>query len=98
MVSSNTRDKEWILDSGCTFHMSPNKNWFIGLKETKENNLLMANNDSCEIHGIGSIKLKVHDGSIKTLSNVRYIPNLKRNLISLGVLDDSGFKTKLKMV
>ena len=26
MVSSNARDKEWILDSGCTFHMSPNKN------------------------------------------------------------------------
>ena len=25
IVSSINSDKEWILDSGCTFHMTPNK-------------------------------------------------------------------------
>lgn len=34
--------------------------------------------------------MKLHDGSEKLLSDVRYIPDLRRNLISLGVLDTDG--------
>lgn len=26
---------EWILDSGCSFHMCPNKNYFIGFEKNK---------------------------------------------------------------
>ena len=37
------------------------------------------------------MKLKLHDGMLKTLNDVRYIPDLKRNLISLGVLDSNGY-------
>ena len=28
MVSSVNSEMEWILDSGCTFHTTPNKAWF----------------------------------------------------------------------
>ena len=27
-VSSSTVDNEWIMDSGCSFHMCPNIEWF----------------------------------------------------------------------
>jgi len=33
----------------------------------------------------------MHDGIIKTLTAVRYVPELKRNLISLGELDKNGY-------
>jgi hypothetical protein len=39
-----------------------------------------------QIFGIGSIQIKAHDGTFKTLTNVRYVPKMKRNLISLGTL------------
>ena len=36
----------------------------------------------------------MHDNKIRTLTDVRYVPGLKRNLISLGTLDELGFAYK----
>ena len=44
--------------------------------------------------GIGDIRLRMHDGIVKTLTAVRYVPDLKRNLISLGELDKNGYSYK----
>ncbi|PON84723.1 hypothetical protein TorRG33x02_194270, partial [Trema orientale] len=44
--------------------------------------------------GIGSIRVKMHDGFERLLQDVRYIPELKRNLISLGTLDAKGYTYK----
>ena len=54
--------------------------------------VLIENNMPCKTIGIGSIKIKMHDGIFRTLSNVRYVPDLKKNLISLGTLDSNGYK------
>nr|GFA49972.1 hypothetical protein [Tanacetum cinerariifolium] len=34
----------------------------------------------------------MHDGVVRTLTDVCHVPDLKKNLISLGVLDSKGFK------
>lgn len=34
----------------------------------------------------------MHDGVIRSLTNVRYVPDLRRNLISLGLFDSMGYK------
>ncbi|KAE8708629.1 Cyclic nucleotide-gated ion channel 1 [Hibiscus syriacus] len=39
-------------------------------------------------------RIKMHDGSVRTLSGVRHIPDLKKNLISLGTLHKNGFIPK----
>ena len=52
----------------------------------------MGDDNPCEIVGIGSVQIKSHDGMTRTLKNVRYIPRMKRNLISLSTLDAEGFK------
>ena len=59
-------------------------------KEINGGKVLMGNNVACNIVGIGSVRIKMWDGSIKTLKEVRHIPDLKRNLISLGMLDLNG--------
>ena len=50
----------------------------------------MGNNQSCNVIGIWSIRFKMRDGSHRTLDNVRFVPNLRRNLIALGMLDSDG--------
>ena len=52
--------------------------------------MLMGNNAVCKVVGIGPIKIKMHDGIMRTLSDVRHIPELKKNLISLDTLDSNG--------
>jgi hypothetical protein len=53
--------------------------------------LLLEMDPQCEIIGIGSIYIQVHDGIFKKLINVRFVPKLKRNLISLSTLEAMGF-------
>jgi hypothetical protein len=91
MVSSpENHYGEWVLDSACSYHMCPNKDLFSRLEEFDEGFVLMDNDDVCEIKG--TIHLKIHNGVVKTLTDVRYIPDLKKNLFSLKVLESSGSK------
>ncbi|KAG8472304.1 hypothetical protein CXB51_034358 [Gossypium anomalum] len=91
-VNDSKVSEEWILDSGCTFHMSPNRDWFTTYETVSEGVVLMGNNASCKIAGVGTIKVKMFDGVVRTLSDVRYVPKLKRNLISLSTLDSKGYR------
>ncbi|KAM1432693.1 hypothetical protein ACFXTO_015201 [Malus domestica] len=52
----------------------------------------MRDDNPCTTKGIGSIRIKHHDGVIRELHGVRYVPNLKKKLISLGTLESQGFK------
>jgi len=92
-VSDADPKDQWILDSGCSFHMTPRREWLFDYLPSN-GKVLMGNNHICDVHGAGSVKIKRPDGSIKILKEVRYIPELKRNLISLGVLDKAGYTYK----
>ena len=40
--------------------------------------------------GLGDVRISLPNGSVWLLEKVRHIPDLKRNLISVGQLDDEG--------
>ena len=50
----------------------------------------MADGSTLDVVGMGDIRILLPNGSIWLLENVRHIPNLRRNLISVGQLDDEG--------
>ncbi|KAL5573220.1 hypothetical protein UlMin_022817 [Ulmus minor] len=85
-VSTQDHNEDWILDSGCTFHMCPTRDWFKEYREIDGGKVLMGNNVACQIIGIGNISIRMFDGSVKILSGVRHVPNLHQNLISIGSL------------
>ena len=45
-----------------------------------------------DIVGKGIVKIKMHNGCVQTLYDVRYVPTLRRNLIFLGRLDALGYE------
>ncbi|KAG8488750.1 hypothetical protein CXB51_016632 [Gossypium anomalum] len=81
---------------GCTFHMSPSQDWFKTYETMSEGVILMGNNASCKNVGVGTIKVRMFDGVVRTLSDVRHVPGLKRNLILLSTLDLKGYKYTAK--
>ncbi|KAL8494299.1 hypothetical protein ACS0TY_025194 [Phlomoides rotata] len=89
-ISAGRMGDEWVLDSGCSFHVCPNECWFKDLEKMNGGSVLLGNDQSCKVQGIWSIKIKMFDGAGRILSNVRFVPNLKRNLISLGSLTATG--------
>ena len=78
--------------SGCTFHMTTDRDWFSTYELVHKGTVLMGNNASCKVAGIGTIHIKMFDGVVSTLGDVRHVPDLKRNLISLSTLDVKGYK------
>jgi hypothetical protein len=52
------------------------------------------NDNQCNIVGVGSVQIKTHVGMTRTLTRVKHIPSMARNLISLSTLDCGGYKYK----
>lgn len=87
-ITSEMTNESWVMDSGCSFHICPSKISFETYKEVERGEMILGNNKTCKIRGIGEVRL--HDSTELLLSDVRYVPELKRNLISLGALDNIG--------
>lgn len=74
-VSGSCSGNSWILDSGCSYHMSPNRDWFSTYQSIDGGVVLMGNDVSCKVVGIGTVRIKMHDGLVRTLTDVRHVPD-----------------------
>ncbi|XP_040372400.1 uncharacterized protein LOC112194950 [Rosa chinensis] len=92
VAASSNAFRNWILDTDCTFHMCAIREWFDTYEESSSGEVFRGDDSPCRILGIGSVKIRMHDGVVRTLENVRYIPKLRKNLISLGTLDKAGYR------
>jgi hypothetical protein len=84
--------EEWLLDYGASHHMCSHRNWFTSYQYVDEGVVFMGNGISCKIVGVGSIRIRMFDGIVRKLTDVRHVPEIKKKMISLGVLDSSGYK------
>ncbi|KAL6228383.1 hypothetical protein ACLB2K_002333 [Fragaria x ananassa] len=96
VTSTSNAFRDWILDTGCTFHMCAIREWFDTFEESSSNEVFRGDDSPCRILGIGLVKIRMHDGVVRKLENVRYIPMLRKNLISLGTLDKVGYRYSSK--
>ena len=76
----------WLLDSRCTHHMYLIRELFSTYKPYDGGFVLMGNNIVCKTVGICIICMRMFDGHVRTLTNVRHVSDLKKNLLSLGAL------------
>ncbi|KAG7313042.1 hypothetical protein JYU34_000125 [Plutella xylostella] len=86
-------DDTWILDSGASAHMSCRRDYFEELVQCDEK-LTLANKHNVEVKGIGKIKIKrMVDGQWEQsmLEGVLYVPSLRRNVVSEGVILRKGY-------
>lgn len=58
----------------------------------------IGNNNLCPVIGFAIVTLKLKNGKLVDLTNIRCVPGLRRNLISLGTLDDHGCTMKVNEV
>jgi len=47
----------------------------------------MGDDHSCSVEGIGTVRIKIFDGIVRELKEVRYVLQLKRNLIYVSALE-----------
>ena len=56
----------------------------------------MGNDHALEIVGVGTVKIKMYDGTVRTIQEVRHLKGLKKNLLSVGQLDDLRCKIHIE--
>jgi len=56
----------------------------------------MGDNRSCNIEGTCTIFIKMFAGIVQELKKVRYVPQLKKNLIFVGALKALGLKISIR--
>ena len=77
------------MDSTCSNHMMPKKDRFDTYRLVNFGSVLLGNDVLCKVIGMGNIIVKMFNDVIRTLCDVRHVPELRKNLISLGTLDDN---------
>ncbi|KAL1223435.1 Retrovirus-related Pol polyprotein from transposon TNT 1-94 [Cardamine amara subsp. amara] len=82
----------WVLDTRVSYHICPKREWFTTYTLVDHGCIKMANNSISQVVGIGSVKIRTHDGRLCTLNNVRHVPSIEKNLIYASLLDSRGFK------
>ena len=66
------------------------------MQGSNDGQVVLCDNFSYTIAGIGDIKIKFNTGFVYVLKEVRYIPELSRNLISVGRLEKDNFTGKIE--
>ena len=86
---------KWVVDSGCTSHMSSNCRWFISLQELSTPRRVWLGDESYILAtGIGRIFITLTHPNGSSLSacltDVYYVPELHGNLFSVSRVTQTG--------
>jgi hypothetical protein len=73
------------------FHICSHSEWFSDYSHVHNGDVIIGDESPLEISRIGCIQIKVRYGTFKTLTNVRYVSKMKRNLTSLSTLEAIEF-------
>lgn len=66
--------------------MTPHREWFNSFKLGDFGFVYLGDDKTCTIIVKGKIKISLDDGGVRMLSEVSYVLELRKNLISLGTL------------
>ena len=57
--------------------------------------MTLGDGHTCFIEGIDTIRVRLYDGTMRELKDVRYVPRMTKNLISVGALEAEGLRETL---
>jgi transposase InsO family protein len=84
-------DTPWILDSGATSHVTGQRSLLSGIQRTSHiGSVRTAGGQIHTVHGTGRTNLTLPSGNVTTIQDILYVPGIKKNLLSVGAIADSG--------
>ncbi|CAL8990541.1 unnamed protein product [Prunus brigantina] len=89
-ISEKSANGEWYVDSGCSNHMTGNKELLIDINSSVTGKVQMLTGELVSIAGMGTLVLDTNSGT-KYIREVMYLPGLRENLLSVGQMDEHGY-------
>ena len=89
---SSTMGSVWYLDSGDSFHMTGDNELFSDLEEKDlQMHIEMGNDGRYSATDIRTITFERESGKPFLLKDVMHVPGLKKNLVSVAMIEDRGY-------
>ncbi|TYK15379.1 ty1-copia retrotransposon protein [Cucumis melo var. makuwa] len=86
-----------ILDTGVSRHFCTNRELLHDYEDTADGEcVFIGNSTTAGVSEKGKVILKLTSGKILSLTNVLYVPSLRRNLVSGSLLNRAGLKFVLE--
>ncbi|XP_058733841.1 uncharacterized protein LOC131605512 [Vicia villosa] len=85
----------WYLDTSCNNDIIGNKNWVVKVDELVRRLLCFGDNNMVTLEGMSNIGVENKDDHEAIISDVSFVPSMASNLITLGLLLDKNYTTKL---
>ncbi|KAA8546163.1 hypothetical protein F0562_020943 [Nyssa sinensis] len=82
----------WYLDSGCSNHMTGNREIFVELDGNYSSQVKLGDGKSKNVEGKGIVSILTKGGKEKFIHDVLYVPCLTQNLLSVGQMIQKGYK------
>lgn len=87
--------KTWVLDTGATNHMSGSRAVFADLDTAVYGSVRFGDDSMARIEGRGTVTFVCKNGELRSFSGVYFIPRLTTNIVSIGQLDEVGYKVNI---
>ncbi|XP_050378406.1 uncharacterized protein LOC126795654 [Argentina anserina] len=88
-----TNSTDWWMGTGVTRHVCSQREMFSSYQSiNKGESLFMGNATTAKVEGQGKVILKLTSEKDLVLTNVLYVPEICKNLVSGPVLSNKGFK------
>jgi hypothetical protein len=90
----NYKTKKWYLDSGASDHYINDLELLTNIKKNKKTIKVTSSkrNQDITIEAIGDLKLYTDEGEALHLQNVKYMPDVTHNLLSVGRITNGGYE------
>jgi hypothetical protein len=85
----------WILDTGATNHMSRCRAVFTKIDTTVLDIVRFSDDSVAQIEGRGTAVFVSKNGESRSFDRVYFIPRLTTNIVSIGQLDEIGYKINI---
>jgi hypothetical protein len=88
-----TKSEEiWLVDSGASKLLTCFKQNLVNYRDKKFNvKVELGDDDTYAIKGVGSTSFQLQSGNVFHVEEILYVPGLKKNLISVAVLESKGY-------
>ena len=88
-LQAKKKKRGWYVDSGCSKHMTGDRDRFLTLRKERYGSVSFGNDDSAKIIGKGTVRI----GNKNTKEeNVLLVEDMKHNLLSVSQMCDQGHK------
>jgi hypothetical protein len=83
ILSVDNISESWVVYSRASFHATPHRKHFLDYVQGDFRQVHLGDDAPYKIVGMGKVKIKKSNGNQWLLKEVRHVPDLSKNLISI---------------